>query len=97
MSLFDSLRLKRATSLSCSPDLLQVQVVFGGEDVNLDLEEKEGVRLTGLTLTSASLSKEGKVGEAEERNYSVGLPPLLLFFELKEVAHSEQYNPPLKS
>ena len=65
MSLFDSLRLERATALSCSPHLLQVQVVVGGEDVNLE-EEKEGVRLTGLTLTSASLTKEGKVGEAAQ-------------------------------
>ena len=90
MSLFDGLRLKRATSLSCSPHLLQVKVVFAGEDVNLDLEEKEGVKLTGLTLTSASLSKEGKVSEAEECRYSVSLPPLLLYFELKEVTHSVQ-------
>ena len=61
VSLFDSLRLERATALSCSPHLLQVQVVVGGKDVNLE----EGVRLTGLTLTSASLTDEGKVGKAE--------------------------------
>ena len=90
MSLFDSLRLERATALSCSPHLLQVQVVVGSKDVNLE-EEKEGVRLTGLTLTSASLTKEGKVGEAEERHYSVSLPPLLVYFELKEVATAQLY------
>ena len=90
MSLFDSLRLERATALSCSPHLLQVQVVVGGEDANLE-EEKEGVKLTGLTLTSASLTKEGKVGEAEERHYSVSLPPLLVYFELKEVARAQLY------
>ena len=101
MSLFDSLRLERAAALACSPHLLQVQVVVGaGEDVNL--EEEEGVRLTGLTLTSASLTSEGKVlpgeefqyflvikvGEAEERHYSVSLPPLLVFFHLNEVMHT---------
>ena len=90
MSLFDSLRLERATALSCSPHLLQVQVVVGSKDVNLE-EEKEGVRLTGLTLTSASLTTEGKVGEAEERHYSVSLPPLLVYFELKEVAIAHFY------
>ena len=68
MSLFDSLRLERAAALACSPHLLQVQVVVGaGEDVNL--EEEEGVRLTGLTLTSASLTSEGKVLLGEEFQY----------------------------
>ena len=62
MSLFDSLRLERATALSCSPHLLQVQVVVGGEEVNLE----EGVKLTGLTLTSASLTDEGKVGKVDD-------------------------------
>ena len=62
VSLFDSLRLERATALSCSPHLLQVQVVVGGEEVNLE----EGVKLTGLTLTSASLTDEGKVGKVDD-------------------------------
>ena len=78
ISLFDSLRLERADALSCSPHLLHVRVAVGGETV------EEGVKLTGLILTSASLT-EGKLGEAEECDYSVSLPPLNISFELEQV------------
>ena len=78
ISLFDSLRLERADALSCSPHLLHVKVAVGGETV------EEGVKLTGLILTSASLT-EGKLGEAEECDSSVSLPPLSISFELEQV------------
>ena len=83
MSLFDSLRLERASTLSCDPHQLQVKVLVDGEDA---LEEKDWVTLTGLTLTSASLV-EGKVGEVEERNYLVALPPIHICFDIKKVGN----------
>ena len=83
MSLFDSLRLERASALSCDPHQLQVKVLVDGEDA---LEEKDWVTLTGLTLTSASLV-EGKMGEVEERNYLVALPPIHICFDIKKVGN----------
>ena len=83
MSLFDSLRLERARALSCDPHQLQVKVLVDGEDA---LEEKDWVTLTGLTLTSASLV-EGKMGEVEERNYLVALPPIHICFDIKKVGN----------
>ena len=83
MSLFDSLRLERASTLSCDPHQLQVKVLVDGEDA---LEEKDWVTLTGLTLTSASLV-EGKMGEVEERNYLVALPPIHICFDIKKVGN----------
>ena len=87
MSLFDSLRLERASALSCDPHQLQVKVLVEGE-VALDLDKagKDWVTLTGLTLTSASLV-EGKMGEVEERNYLVALPPIHICFDIKKVGN----------
>ena len=42
--------------------------------------------MTGLTLTSASLV-EGKMGEVEERNYLVALPPIHICFDIKKVGN----------
>ena len=92
MSLFDSLRLERASALSCDPQQLQVKVLVEGEDA-LDLDKagkdkagKDWVTLTGLTLTSASLV-EGKMGEVDERNYLVALPPIHICFDIKKVGN----------
>ena len=52
MSLLDCLRLERAEALGCAPNLLQVQVTITGEDGG-NMEEGR-VKLTGLTLTSAT-------------------------------------------
>ena len=87
MSLFDSLRLERASALSCDPHQLQVKVLVEGEDaLDLDKAEKDWVTLTGLTLVSASLV-EGKMGEVEERNYLVALPPIHICFDINKVGN----------